>query len=93
VAFDISIQLTGISLASIVGPASGHITQICVAPEARGSGIGYELLRRSLKSLGEAGCGSASLTVTGANRRAIELYERVGFTTVKRFSAFTWEGL
>jgi ribosomal protein S18 acetylase RimI-like enzyme len=38
------------------------------------------------------GCRSASLTVTAANEDAVKLYERVGFETVRRFSAFVWEG-
>jgi ribosomal protein S18 acetylase RimI-like enzyme len=32
------------------------------------------------------------LTVTAANEDAVELYERVGFETIRRFSAFVWEG-
>jgi ribosomal protein S18 acetylase RimI-like enzyme len=84
--------LLGVSLASMVAPHCGHITQICVSPEAHGTGIGYQLLRQSLLKLREAGCGSASLTVTARNRDAVSLYERVGFQTVRRFSACVWEG-
>jgi ribosomal protein S18 acetylase RimI-like enzyme len=85
-------RLCGISLASLVAPESGHITQICVSPEMRGVGLGHELLRRSLETFKEAGCLSASLTVTSENRNAVALYERVGFHTVRRFSAYAWEG-
>lgn len=84
-------NLCGISLASTVAPNCGHVTQICVSPEVRGSGVGYEILRHSLQSLADAGCRSASLTVTDANRDAVLLYERVGFETVRRFSACVWE--
>jgi ribosomal protein S18 acetylase RimI-like enzyme len=84
--------LAGVSLASLVAPNAGHITQICVAPERRGSGLGYELLRRSLVALEEAGRRLATLTVTSANREAVALYERMGFEVVKRFRAFVWEG-
>ncbi len=86
-------QLCGISLASLVNGDCGHITQICVSDSVRGAGVGYELLRHSLNGLREAHCSFASLTVTAANRNAIELYERVGFETVRRFSAYVWEGL
>jgi ribosomal protein S18 acetylase RimI-like enzyme len=86
-------QLCGISLASVVAGDCGHITQICVSDPVRGTGVGYELLRRSLHALRDAHCAFASLTVTGANRSAVELYERVGFETVRRFSAYVWEGL
>lgn len=85
-------RLCGISLASTVAAQCGHITQICVAPSVRGTGIGYELLRQSLNALRDAGCVSASLTVTAANDDAVSLYERVGFHTIRRFSAFVWEG-
>jgi ribosomal protein S18 acetylase RimI-like enzyme len=85
-------QLCGISLASIVAPNCGHITQICVSPAVRGTGMGHELLRRSLTTLRELGCVSASLTVTAANEDAVSLYERMGFRTIRRFSAFVWEG-
>ena len=85
-------RLCGISLASLVAPGCGHITQICVTPSVRGTGIGHALLRRSLTTLREAGCCSASLTVTAANEDAVALYERVGFRTVRRFPAYVWEG-
>jgi len=85
-------MLCGISLSSLVSQDCGHITQICVSPEAKGSGVGYELLRQSLAALREMGCRAATLTVTAANRDAVDLYGRVGFHTVRRFSAYVWEG-
>jgi len=85
-------RLVGISLASLVASGSGHITQICVAPGWRGAGLGREMLRQSLVTLREAGCGNASLTVTASNHEAILLYEQIGFVTVRRFSAYVWEG-
>ena len=92
-AFDaLSGRMCGVSLASIVSPNVGHITQICVAPSARGTGSGYELLRHSLTTLRDMGCHSASLTVTAENLDAARLYERVGFQTIRQFSAYVWEG-
>jgi len=85
-------RMVGVSLASIVAPATGHITQICVAPSARGTGIGHELLRHSLTTLRDMGCRVASLTVTAANEDAVNLYHRVGFRIVRKFSAYVWEG-
>ena len=93
VAFDLEHGwMCGLSLASLVGPEAGHITQICVAPKVRGCGVGYELLRDSLMALQESGCRKVSLTVTAANREAVDLYERMGFRTFKKFSAYVWEG-
>jgi ribosomal protein S18 acetylase RimI-like enzyme len=84
--------LCGISLTSLLTPETGHVTQICVSPSVRGTGIGHELMRQSLTTLREMGCISASLTVTAANEDAVALYERVGFETIRRFPAFVWEG-
>ena len=84
-------QLCGLSLASLVSPESGHITQICVSPSARGTGIGLALLRQSLLALRKAGCRSAGLTVTAANEGAVALYERVGFRTIHQFPAYAWQ--
>ena len=85
-------MLAGISLASLVSQECGHITQICVSQDVKGTGVGYGLLRQSLLALREMGCRSATLTVTAANEEAVALYERVGFRTVRRFSAYVWEG-
>jgi ribosomal protein S18 acetylase RimI-like enzyme len=84
-------SLCGISLASLVAPNVGHITQLCVAPSHQGRGVGYELLRRSLESLASNGCHSASLTATCANQAAVRLYESVGFRSRRDFAAFVWE--
>jgi ribosomal protein S18 acetylase RimI-like enzyme len=84
-------NLNGICLSSMVGPETGHITQICVSPQVRGTGIGYELLRRSMNALAEHGCTSASLTVTAANKEAIALYDRAGYEKIRSFAAYVWE--
>jgi ribosomal protein S18 acetylase RimI-like enzyme len=88
----VSGRLCGISLCSLVTPETGHVTQICVSPTVRGTGIGHELLRQSLVTLRDMGCRAATLTVTAANEDAVALYERVGFETIRRFPAFVWEG-
>jgi len=92
-AFDaVTGRLCGLSLSSLVAPHTGHITQICVGPAERGTGLGYELLRQSLEALKAFGCRKASLTVTTSNQQAIRLYERMGFRTIRNFSAYVWEG-
>jgi ribosomal protein S18 acetylase RimI-like enzyme len=82
--------LCGMSLASLVASDVGHITQLCVAPSHRGTGLGYELLRRSLLALAAHGCRSVSLTVTASNAAAVRLYERMGFTQRREFAACVW---
>jgi ribosomal protein S18 acetylase RimI-like enzyme len=85
-------RLCGMCLSSLVAQDVGHITQVCVLPGYKGKGCGYELIRRSLEALARAGCRSASLTVTTANSEAIHVYEQIGFTTTRNFSACVWEG-
>lgn len=85
-----SPTLRGVCLGSMVGARVGHITQLCVAPEWSGFGIGSELLRRALDGFRRAGCEAVSLTVTASNERAIQLYELAGFRTLASFPAFVW---
>ncbi len=86
-------EFCGLSLASVVFPGVGHLTQVCVAQPQRGQGIGSELLWRSSQALAGAGCDAISLTVTAGNAGAVRLYERIGFRTVRRFYAYVWRGL
>jgi ribosomal protein S18 acetylase RimI-like enzyme len=88
---DSSGVLQGIVLASMVAAKAGHITQVCVAPAQQGTGLGYELVRRSLVALSAHGCRTVSLTVTTANQAAAHLYERMGFTNRREFAAHVWE--
>jgi GNAT superfamily N-acetyltransferase len=83
--------LYGICLTSLVAHDVGHITQVCVSPAFRGTGLGYELLRSSLVALAEHGCRTVSLTVTTSNTSAVQLYERMGFENRRDFAAYVWE--
>jgi len=83
--------LQGIVLASMVAARAGHITQVCVAPAQQGTGLGYELVRRSLVAFSTHGSRSVSLTVTTANPAALRLYERMGLVNRREFAAHVWE--
>jgi ribosomal protein S18 acetylase RimI-like enzyme len=87
----LSLRMAGICLGSLVHSEVGHITQIAVAPGMQGRGVGFELLRRSVDAFHRHGCRAVSLTVTASNRAAVDLYEQVGFRTIRRFHAFVWE--
>ena len=84
----ITTRPCGISLASLVATECGHITQICVSPWARGTGAGYALLRQSLLTMREMGCGTVSLTVTASNHEAIRLYEAAGYERTPLFGEY-----
>lgn len=81
----------GMVLTSTVAPGVGHTTQVCVMPGHQHHGIGRLLMERSIEALRQRGYESLSLTVTASNRRAVELYERLGFRTVKTFAAGVWQ--
>ena len=92
VAFDPATgRLAGILLVSFVAPDVGHITQLCVTPDAQRSGLGYEMLLRGLAALRTGGAKRVTLTVTAGNAGAVELYRRCGFSELRRFSAFVWD--
>lgn len=84
-------ELCGISLASLIAPDVGHITQICVTPSHQGTKLGYELMRRSMEALEQHRCRSVTLTVTTANEGALRLYERMGFRNKRDFAAYVWD--
>ena len=84
--------IKGMVLTSFVAHEVGHVTQICVTPEARGTGLGYELLRRALRALRQNGARRITLTVTASNELAVQLYLRCGFSEVRRFFAYVWDG-
>jgi ribosomal protein S18 acetylase RimI-like enzyme len=91
-AFDESTgQVAGVALSSFIAGDVAHIAELCVMPEARGAGLGYELLRRSVEASRSAGAKRISLTVTAANDKALALYARCGFREIRRFYACVWE--
>jgi ribosomal protein S18 acetylase RimI-like enzyme len=85
-------SIAGLLLCSRVRDDVGHITQVCVMPEHRGKKIGESLIALCTHELRGRHFTSLSLTVTGANRKAVELYDYLGFTTLRKFDAFVWEG-
>ncbi len=87
-----SHALIGLILCSRIRHDVGHVTQICLLPEYRGAGIGENLLAASYNALRGRKVSQLSLTVTEANRNAVELYRRIGFEERRIFDAFVWEG-
>jgi GNAT superfamily N-acetyltransferase len=85
-------RLAGMLLTSTVADRVGHTTQVCVMPGYHGHHIGRQLMERSIEVLRQLKYESLSLTVTSSNRRAVELYERLGFKTIKEFAAGVWKG-
>jgi ribosomal protein S18 acetylase RimI-like enzyme len=85
-----SDDLLGVVLTSEVCPGVGHTTQICVQPGYQGHGIGRTLMLTSADALRSMKFRELTLTVTSDNRSAVQLYERLGFRTIKSFTAAVW---
>jgi ribosomal protein S18 acetylase RimI-like enzyme len=87
-----SHALAGVILCSRVRHDVGHVTQVCVLPEYRKRGLGKLLMAATIRNLKQRKFSGLSLTVTEANRRAVDLYHHLGFETKRVFDAFVWEG-
>jgi len=83
-------HLVGVILNSRVAEGVGHTTQICAMPGYQGRGLGRRLMEASLQALRVRHFTTVSLTVTSGNERAVRLYEKLGFNTVKKFAAGVW---
>jgi ribosomal protein S18 acetylase RimI-like enzyme len=68
----------------------GHTTQLCVQPGFQGHGLGRILMQTSAEALGALKYNELTLTVTSENHTAVHLYERLGFSTIKSFTAGVW---
>ncbi len=72
-------------------PGQGFVIAVAVALAHQGQGVGRVLLTRTLASAWEAGIRTVDLTVTGENRPAVALYQRLGFFPKRRMTAYVWE--
>ncbi|MBY5986245.1 GNAT family N-acetyltransferase [Halomonas sp. DP5Y7-2] len=61
------------------GSQTARLYSLCVAPEARGDGVGRALLLALQQQARASGCSRMSLEVRADNRVALGLYRRAGF--------------
>jgi len=87
----LSDRLVAVVLTSCVSSGVAHTTQICVLPGYHGQGLGRRLMAASIQALRSNRYHALSLTVTSGNTSAVRLYERLGFHTLKSFSAAVWQ--
>ena len=80
-------SLVGLVLCSQVRYDTAHITQLCISNAYRGGKLGTFLLKHAMRKLARGGFDSVTLTVTEANRPAVNLYLGLQFTTVHSFDA------
>ena len=62
-----------------MGVEAGRLEMLFLDPEARGKGLGRQLLEHGIKRLGVT-----ELTVNEQNPQAVGFYEHMGFTTYRR---------
>jgi ribosomal protein S18 acetylase RimI-like enzyme len=86
-----SEELAGIVLCSRVNVDTGHVTQLCIEPSLRHSGLGRLLLMQCMQALSTQGLNYISLTVTEGNQEALALYRRIGFKSRHTFDAMVWQ--
>ncbi|HEX4038238.1 MAG TPA: GNAT family N-acetyltransferase [Acidobacteriaceae bacterium] len=84
-------DLAGLLLCSRVREDVGHVTQVCVARNYRGRGLGRLLLETCARTLARRGFSLLTLTVTASNHNAVALYEWLGFRGTHRFDAMVWD--
>jgi ribosomal protein S18 acetylase RimI-like enzyme len=84
-------EIVALILGSRVSPQSGHVTQICVHPAYRKQGLARMLMSVTAFHFMRLGAIEISLTVTEANRQAIELYRSVGYACGHMFDAAVWQ--
>ncbi len=83
-------ELVGVLLCSQVKNNVAHITQVCVAPEWQGRGLGGLLIEDCAAHLRQNGFKTVTLTVTQQNYGAVRLYDRLGFVRMHAFDAMLW---
>ena len=86
-----SREMVALVLGSRVSPESGHITQLCVHPNFRRRGLARMLLNLAASCFLRQGVSEISLTVTEANREAIDLYRAEGYECAHKFDAAVWQ--
>ena len=69
-------------------PGEAQILNLTVAPEARGEGLGRELVHRFLHEAARQGAEQVFLEVRSSNTAAIGLYEAEGFVSVARRAGY-----
>jgi ribosomal protein S18 acetylase RimI-like enzyme len=86
-----SRELVALLLGSRVSPESGHITQLCVRSDYRRRGLARTLLSLAAYHFIRLGAAEISLTVTEANREAVDLYRSEGYDCAHNFDATVWQ--
>jgi ribosomal protein S18 acetylase RimI-like enzyme len=81
---DVGVCAAPLTFTLEVGGLAGWIDELYVVPDARGRGIGTQLLDAATALLRERGARAVDLEVDRDHTRACALYERAGFVHLGR---------
>jgi ribosomal-protein-alanine N-acetyltransferase len=70
----------------------GHIVSVAVLHEYRRLGVGFDLVSKSLKAMGDYGATEFVLEVRESNEPAIHLYNKLGFENSKTLRGYYSDG-
>lgn len=73
-------------------PETGHVKNLAVREDARGDGVGRQLLQASLRRLTSVGARSVRLEVRASNAPAVSLYRSEQFEPVRRVPNYYADG-
>ncbi len=83
--------LKGLVLITMYGTLKGYIQALCVAPAARGRGLGESLLRYAEERIAKDSP-NVFLCVSSFNKGAIRFYHRLGYRKTGLFKDFLVKG-
>ncbi len=84
-------QLLGFIILQMAGTFKGYIQSICVAPEARGKGVGTALIKYSEEIIFKISP-NVFMCVSSFNAEAAKLYEHLGYKKFGELQDFILEG-
>lgn len=71
--------ISALALVTLVAPATAHLAQLAVRPDARRRGVAKALVEDVAASAAAAGCQHITLLVAASNAPARRLYDSLGF--------------
>ncbi len=88
-----SPETVGFIVAEAGSRGSGHIITIDVLPQARGLGIGSQLLHAAEGRLGDARCQSVILETAVDNKASLSFYKRHCYSVIKTLPGYYSNGV
>ena len=78
------------TFSTFLGKRGIYLEDLFVVPDARGSGIGHELMRHLARVAVERGCARIEWAVLNWNQPAIKFYEGLGAAPIEDWTIYRW---